>query len=172
MMKRVLYVMFFALMGTAFGCAHSGARDSEPALAGSEPSVEALAERFLEAVGTSDAAQLEDLAISYEEFDAIVWPELDANRPGTNLDSRFVWSQYQMRSDVHLRRLLEGFGGRTFRLESINFKGEPREYGGFIIHDDPVLSLIAEDGSRQERQLFGAVIEHDGLYKIYGYSTD
>lgn len=172
MVKPVICLMFFALMGTASGCAHSGAPGSEPALRGSESSVEALVERFLDAVGTSDAGQLRDLAISYEEFDAVVWPELDANRPGTNLDSKFVWSQYEMRSRVYLRRLLEGFGGRSFRLESITFKGQPRDYGSFIIHDDPVLSLIAEDGSREERHLFGAVIEHDGLYKIYGYSTD
>ncbi len=170
MRRNVVNLLLMILMSSAFGCAHATAPAVTPSGTG-EASVEALVDEFLLALGSHDEARLRDLALTYEEFETIVWPELPASHPGTNMTPEFVWNNYDMRSRVHFDRLLDRFGGRELQLESIRF-GEPRPYKNFLIHDDPVLVLTAEDGSTEEHLLFGAIIEHDNRFKIYGYSTD
>lgn len=134
-------------------------------------SVDELLRIFLKALEERDHVKLRDLALSGREFEAIVWPQIDSSRPERNLTADFVWQQYEMRSLVGLRRALESFGSRSWTLEEVTFTAPVRVYPTFVLHDDPVLALIS-DGERRRVMLFGAVIEHEGTFKIYGYSTD
>ena len=173
-MMRPIVILAGLLLAVSCSTAAPPAPEVEHAdfLDAAAPSVEELVGSFLEALEARDAERLSRLSLDRDEFEAVVWPELPANRPETNLSPDFVWEQYDMRSRAYRARLLDALGGQSFQLEKIEFKGKPRRYERFVIHDDPVLTLVAEDESREERLLFGAIIEHEGHYKIYGYSTD
>lgn len=138
---------------------------------GLQPSLDALGRRFLDALATSDRGELRSIAITKEEFERNVWPKLPASEPGSNLTPDWVWNQYAAKNEASFKILLSRYGGRKLDYAGLEFRGETRDYGDFLLHMESVLRIV-DHGEEKKVRLFGSVIEEAGQYKIYGFVVD
>jgi len=138
---------------------------------GMQPSLDALGKRFLEALAHSDRDELREIAITKDEFERNVWPKLPASEPGSNLTADWVWNQYAMKNKASFDILMSRYGGRELEYAGIEFRGETRDYGDFLLHMESVLHVL-DGGQEKQVRLFGSVIEEAGQYKIYGFVVD
>ncbi len=129
-----------------------------------------LAERVLQAIAAEDLQALKDLALSGEEFERFVWPELPASRPGTNLTVQSVWGPLYFRSMNQLNETFERFKGKKLRLVSITPRREVSEYAGHRAYSDMRTMLRDEEGKEFDYPLIGTLIEMDGVWKVYSYA--
>ena len=132
-----------------------------------------LAEDFLVALRDRDDDALIALALSEEEFRAVVWPELPSSRPERNVPFEYAWGDLNQKSRNELRRTLARYGGEEMEFVRIEFDDETTDYAGvFKVHRDARLVLVDEHGHMSRLDLFGSVIEKGGRYKIFSFVTD
>ena len=157
------------IAGLASGC---GAAATESPLAHAADSPEALAREVLQAVERQDRTRLADLAVSEDEFRALVWPKLPTSRPEVGLPFTYAWTDLQAKSQGYLHNTLATFGGQRMRLVTIGFAGESTDYETFRVHRKSVLDVQAGSGESQRVRLFGSMIEHGGRVKVFSYVVD
>jgi hypothetical protein len=166
----ILALIFLAVgLFAVFTVNDSLLTDDSERLSNSAASIEELAGEFLEAMRNEDGQKVIDLALSREEFDRFVWPELPASRPGTNLTSEFVWGQLNMRSQADMKGTFNRNKGKYFELVEVQFKDGVDEYPSFRVHKDTRLVVKDEAGKKRILNLFGSVMELDGEYKIFSF---
>jgi hypothetical protein len=165
MKKRISILLGFLAVTAFIGC-------GRPArLANGQASFEALAQVALDALARKDQATLERLALSREEFERHVWPELPAARPKTNLTVNFVWSDVALRSRAQLARLLQEFGGQRFSLVKVSHRGKVVRYPSHTAYSDMQILVQDDEGQQRKLPLFGTIIEMDGRFKIYSFAA-
>jgi hypothetical protein len=145
---------------------------SSPLLSNTHPSPEALATAVIDAVERRDAATLQGLALSEDEFREHVWPELPAARPERNLPFSYVWGDLHQKSDLSLTRTLARHGGRRYSLMSVRTEGETTRYPSYTVFRETVLRARDETGTEVDLRLFGSTIEKDGGWKVFSYVVD
>jgi hypothetical protein len=152
----------------AAGCGTSAS--TARTLASASPSPEALAARYLDALGRDDLEAMKALRLTEQEFCAYVFPELPSSRlPNVTCD--FVWSQATLNSMAGMQRLLESHRGKRYTLVSVRFAGVD-EYGTYRVHKEPVATFRDAAGATREARLFGSMLELDGQYKLFGFVVD
>jgi hypothetical protein len=135
-------------------------------------SPEATAEAFLEALAVEDRLRIETLALDEDEFRDVVWPELPSSRPERNVPFEYGWGDLHKKSRNALSFTLARYGGQSFDLEEVLFKGETTDYETFRVHREAWLVVRNVEGRRGRVQLFGSMIERDGRYKLFSFVTD
>lgn len=158
-------------MGLA-GCGERAPRPAGVVLSETKASPEEVAQAVLEALALSDRAALERLALTEAEFSRAVWPELPSSRPERNLTVDYVWGDLHQKSRGYMQMLLNEYGGRRYRLISVEFDGGVTDYETFRVHRDSRLTVEDETGKRGDVRLFGSVLEADGRYKLLSYVID
>lgn len=144
-----------------------------PQLAGTQPSVEALATAVLDAVAGRDEAALGRLSLDEGEFRAVVWPELPASRPERNLPVEYVWGDLDQKSRAKLAEMLANHGGRRYTLVSVEFTGGDTRYESFVVHRNSRLRVRDAGGEELSLRLFGSVLQtSDGRFKVFSYNVD
>ncbi|MCG6920368.1 MAG: hypothetical protein LJF15_04675 [Acidobacteria bacterium] len=137
---------------------------------GALASPEALTEAFLQALEAGDRPRLEGLALSAQEFQLEVFPEMPAYG---NIPPDLAWSQLAARSLYGLSTVLHAQRGRSWELEEIVFRGGQTAYQTFVVHREPMLRLRdRRTGEEREMALFGSLLEHDGRYKLFSFNID
>ncbi len=137
---------------------------------GMRSSAEGLAEEFLRGLEAEDRPRLEDLALSEQEFQLEVFPEMPAYG---NVPPDFAWSQLEIRSLHGLSTVLTSQGGRRWDLEEMVFRGGQTAYQTFTVHREPMLRLRdRRTGERREMALFGSLLECGGRYKLVSFNID
>lgn len=150
----------------------AGACSRRPALSHAETSIEGLALAVLDAVAARDEERLHALALSEQEFRAIVWPELPAARPERNLTADFVWDDLRVKSLASLGATLTRFGGTRLSLVSVQFADETTPYESYLVHRKATLVVKGADGTDETVRLFGSVFEQGGRFKVFSYNID
>lgn len=171
----LMMLLAVTFCGTAVGADVPEKRTEEAyptALQGSFATVEELTEAVLDALAGKDRATLRRLAVTRGEFIGIVWPRLDAARPERNLTPEFVWRQHLLRHQRDLNRLVLDEGGAAYSLVRVELDGGVRDFGTFVLHEDPVVIVRTADGGERELVPFSSVIEQDGRYKAYSFIVD
>ena len=135
-------------------------------------SAEALASAVLDGLARRDRTALERLALSEDEFRALVWPELPAARPERNLPWDYVWQDLQQKSRASLRRTLAVHGGRQYELVSVRHLGETSAYGAYQIRRDAEVTVRDAEGRTQQLRLFGSTLHQGGRVKLFSYVVD
>jgi hypothetical protein len=147
-------------------------RPAPPPLVATFDSPEALARAVIDRVAERDAAGLQALALTRDEFAAYVWPHLPASRPETNMPVEFVWDRLKRSSDLHLARTLARRGGARYQLVSVSFRGEQSRYGAFTVMRDSELTVRTAAGEIDTVRLFGAVVSDGYRYKLFSFVVD
>lgn len=130
-------------------------------------SIDALAEKVLEAVAAEDAQVLDGLRINQDEFKQYLWPEFPASK--NNVPYDFAWDNLNGKTVKGLRRALSDYGKQKFELESVSFKEGIEEYPTFKIHTKAVLHVKDRVGNEKELEFCGSIIERNGEFKLLSY---
>ena len=149
----------------AAGCA------STPPLANTFSTPEELARAVLEAIGTGDRARLDALALSEDEFENHVWPDLPAARPERNLPMAYVWGDLRQKSGQSLTRTLRAHAGTRYELRAVTF-GDVTPYAHFRVHREATFRVRDAAGSETDIRVCGSMIEQDGGWKVFSYVVD
>jgi hypothetical protein len=67
---------------------------------------------------------------------------------------------------------LQRYRGPHYELAGVDFAGQTRSYGSFLVHSDARLRVVAAGGTPETFDLFGSIIERDGRFKIFSWVTD
>jgi hypothetical protein len=157
--------MFVAAAALAGGCRGRSIEHSER-------SPEELARAVLRAVEQRDVSRLRELMLNETEFRDIVWPELPAARPERNLSAGFLWTDLRQKSEGNLDRLLNEYGGQSYRLVSVRFTGGTSQYRTYLVHRSAAVETRDADGHAQTLRLFGSVIQRGRGFKVFSYVVD
>jgi hypothetical protein len=163
--RRVRLALVILLLVVVWSCGHPRER-----FRGTLTSPKALAEEFLRGLEAEDRPRLEELALSRQEFELEVFPEMPAYG---NVPPDFAWSQLELRNFDGLSTVLARQGGRRWDLEEMVFRGGATVYQTFTVHRRPMLRLRnRRTGERREMALFGSLLECDGRYKLFSFNID
>ena len=143
------------------------------ALTGGERSPEALAQTFLTAVSAHDSAALRRLLVDRAEFAWLVFPDHLYRRPPYELDPAIFWMQLRQESAKGLTRVLERHGGKAMRFRDLRCERDTLQLvdSRMMMWGACQLEYQAGD-SLLTRQLFGSIIERDGIFKLLSYAND
>ena len=150
----------------------TGACSSQPLLADTRPSDEAVARAVLDALERRDHQALLRLALTRREFEEVVWPALPASRPDVGMPVAYVWQDTAPKSRGHLQRTLEQWGGQRLRLVRLEFGGPTTDYGRYSVSRKARLVVRDEAGRERHVRLFGSIVRTSAGSKVYSYIVD
>ena len=162
-----LMVSWVAVTLAAAGC-----RPAAPPLSRLAASPDVLGRQVLAARAARDETRLVALALTREEFEARVWPELPASRPERNLTAEYVWTSLKAKSDGGLRQVVATLGGERLDLVRIEFDGPSTDYTTYSVSREAVLVVADAEGGERRVRAFGSVIHADGGVKVFSYVVD
>jgi hypothetical protein len=165
-MRHLLVLLCITVVVAGCGTAASSART----LSNADPTPEALATRFLDALSRDDLEAIKAMRLTEQEFCAYVFPELPSSKL-PNVECDFVWSQATLNSMAGMTRMQKAHGGRRYQLVSVRFAAVEK-YGSYRVHKEPVVTVRDEFGATIEARLFGSILELDGQYKLFSFVVD
>lgn len=141
-------------------------------LADAHSSDEALAAAVLDALARRDADALVRLALTQEEFEAIVWPRQPASKAEVGMPASYVWRDTTIKSRAHLARTLETWGGRRLQLIRVEFGGATTDHVDYVVSRATRLVVRDEAGAERTVRIFGSLIRQGSSSKVYSYIID
>lgn len=152
---------------TAAGCGQG--TGEAPALPGSAPSLEALAEEVLSALAAGDTGRLEALRLTEREHNELVWPELPAADPAANFPVDVAWRNIESRNVRARSRLLARRAGRDLELVGVECLGPTREFRSFAVRTGCRTTYRVDGGGPVREVLFEHVLVWSGRHKVFRY---
>ena len=139
------------------------------------PSREALIERFLESLRTKDGAALHALRVTKEEYLGLIlagsvepgqplrhWPD-DANR--------YFWEGFDLKSRYYELYLIGEFGGRTYRVQSLDFDKGTKTYATYQAYRQLRL-VLADEAGKDVSLATGSIADVGGQWKFISFIRD
>ncbi|MFN0151889.1 MAG: hypothetical protein ACKVU1_14410 [bacterium] len=154
-------------LSVARGRREVGPIDEELLFAKASP--EELGREILAAINAEDERVLKRLRLSKEEYARIVWPELPASRPITNISVDEAWSNYLFESDEGMYRAVTDNAGKSLALERISFSVGVRPYTNFKVYAGANLHARTGAGTDTVLDFAAAFIERNGRWKVFSY---
>jgi hypothetical protein len=159
-----------AVAGAVIALAAAGCT-SQPPLADTFSTPEAVASAVLDAVAAGDRARLDALALSEDEFKNHVWPDLPAARPERNLPMSYVWGDLHQKSRQMQTSALRRHAGKRYELRGVSFS-EVTPYAGFRVHRAATFRVRDAAGQETDLRVCGSMIEQNGAWKVFSYVVD
>jgi len=147
-----------------------GAGDNPDTLRNASASVDALVQRWVTAITSSDTAQLNKLIISRAEFAWLYYPESKMSQPPYEAPPELLWGQLLASSDEGARAVLKAFGGQAIKLKTVRCPTVVTE-GPNRLHEGCVLTLDLKGATQPEGAYFGTILERNGRFKFVGYTN-
>jgi hypothetical protein len=136
------------------------------------PSIDALAERFVDAIARNDTAALRRMVLDRAEFAWLYYPSSHVSRPPYEAPPHLLWGQILAASNEGVSRALVRYGGRPLRFVAATCAQAPRVEDANRLHERCVLTLRDGDAPSFNARLFGSVIERDGRFKLISFAND
>ncbi len=147
----------------------AGLTDTLHGLTGGANSPDELVRSFVRKLEMADTAGLARLSVSRAEFAWLVYPESPNVAPPYQLAPDIVWMRTAAASSTGLSRLLARHGGSPLGFRSWSCASQPFVNGHNRIWRD---CAVRFDGAPSGGlQLFSAIIERAGRYKILSYAN-
>jgi len=140
------------------------------ALETSYPSAVDLAKAVIERVNAGDVEGLRKLAITFDEFRTILWPEFPESRPSTNIAPEDAWG-FLFRSNLSgSQRAADDWVERTLTFERVAYEVGLTRYTNFNLYRGLIIHAKAEDGREVKLDFTRTLVERDGRWKVYCFS--
>jgi hypothetical protein len=149
----------------------SGTLEAPTRFLGSAQGRDALVRRFMQSLEATDTAALARLTISRAEFAYLVYPESPYAARPYQQSPDLVWLRHSAASATGLSRLLQRVGGRRLVLLGMTCRPEPVHEGSNQIWRDCVVRFTSGSGDTTSLQLFSAIVEREGQFKILSYAN-
>jgi hypothetical protein len=135
-------------------------------------SPKAVAEAVVAGLDRRDAAALERLAVSEQEFQRLVWPRQPASRPERNIPWEYAWRDLAGKSRLQLRGRVSEWRPAAVTVVDVRFDGEATDYGSYRVLRKSRVTLRDAEGRLTTARLFGSIIEQRGRFKVFSYVAD
>lgn len=140
-------------------------------LSGGAASREELASRFLEALTARDTTTLRRLVLTKAEFAWLYYPTAREALPPYDLDPELMWFAHEGRSESGIRAALEVLAGRGDTYLGLDCPVPARQEGRNSLWGFCRIRHRVPAGAESADQLFGLIIERDGIYKVVSYAN-
>jgi hypothetical protein len=177
-----IVVCFIAVVVCLFAHVGSGRAGTAPtdrapiALTDGAPSVDALMDRFLDALARQDERALTNLRVNKAEYTRIIMPgQIQKGQSPPPADEKvcdFAWSLLDTKSRYFSQSLMKEFGGRTSVRKAVRFTQPSREYAWYRALGEVRMTIEDPEDKRQYQLASGWVAEVDGSYKFIGFNHD
>jgi hypothetical protein len=161
--------------GTQLHAAQAAAAATKPALENASPSVEALIDRFLDALARKDRAALRGLRVTESEYRTLIMP--GAVPPGSPLRhypdevSEYFWSVMNTKSAHYESYLINTVGGRHLTAKGFTWAKGTEDYATHSAFKQ--LRLTVEDGDGKEEEVkTGSIVRVGDQYKFMSFIRD
>ena len=135
-----------------------------------EPSVEALVERWVDAVESHDTATVRRLVLDRSEFAYLYYPTSPFSREPYYQPPELVWFQFQANSEKGIVRVLRRLGGSELRYVGVECPEPPKSQGGNRVRERCVV-LRAAGADTVSQVLFGGILERGARFKFISYAN-
>ena len=146
--------------------------DTARALRGGASTRDALVQRFVAAVETSDTLAIRDMLLTASEFAWLYYPTSINVQPRYELGPGISWFQLQNGSSKGISRLWRRFSGGRLGVTGHACPSAPLAQGDNRLWTDCTVSRVDHSGDTTSVRMFGAIIERDGRYKFLSYAND
>jgi hypothetical protein len=161
-------ILAVAVLGLLVGLA--GCERADSPLAHAKRSPEALARAALEALEAGDEEGLEDLMITREEYETLLWPVLP-DREQMPFD--FAWSVTGPRSRKARRAALSEYQGVPLALDRVELGDDVERYEAFTLYRRSRMWVRRTDtGDVGMIPLMDTLVEMGGGWKFMNFVDD
>lgn len=137
--------------------------------------MDALLDRFIEAVQRSDKEALNSLRLTREEYEEIIVPGRvppgSPPRQVTRMVTRHFWEMLDYKTSLFVDVLLERFGGKTLERGEVRFTKKPESYDWYRTWGQVRQTATEPDGTVHVVKT-GSIAEVGGRYKFVSFQWD
>lgn len=141
-------------------------------LSGGAQSRDALIERFVRSIETSDTLAFQDMLITPAEFGHLYYPHTMYTEAPYYLPPSLLWFQMENATSRGSGRIMSRLFGRPLHVTGYRCSEEPEAQGLNRIWSRCVLRIDPPDAEPYDFRLFGSILERDGIFKFLSYSND
>ncbi len=142
------------------------------ALGGGAASRDALVRGAFAALLRGDTAALSAMTLSAREFADLVYPESRYARVPYRQAPALMWMMMQGPSGTGRTRAVARIAGLDLRLIGHSCTRPPEREGGSIVWNGCTVQIADRTGRVESHQLFGAVIERAGRFKVVSWAGE
>jgi hypothetical protein len=146
-----------------------------PRLVDAWPSIDALVEDFVRALGKDDRLMLSRLRVSENEYRDLIIPGTvepgEPPRQNSEKVKEFFWQMLDGKSRYYGDELRERFRGRELKVKKLSFSGPTRHYAWYDAHGETRAVLEDENGKSWDLEA-GYIVEVAGAFKFMSYEHD
>jgi hypothetical protein len=144
--------------------------DKPDTLRHASPTVKHLVMRWTIAVASNDTVALNQMVLDRAEFAYLFYPTSRMSKPPYEAPPQLLWGQIFESSENGVRKLLNAFGGLSFKIGATrcpdpSIEGRNKLYEGCVVQVETLNSRAAEGN------FFGTIIERDGRFKFISYAN-
>jgi hypothetical protein len=144
-------------------------------LANGAPSVDALLERFREALVARDKQALRALRVTQDEYLGIIMPgSVEPGQPRAQYSAQaqqYFWGILNGKSMYVEANLLYEYGGHPFRITEVAYRHGIKDYADYRAYRQLTLTL-QDDAGKVDHLKIGSIAEVDGQFKFISYVRD
>jgi hypothetical protein len=145
--------------------------DSALVFNGGSPSREALVQRFIRAVASSDTNEFRAMVVHGREFADLYYPVSPYSRAPYHQPPQLAWSLIQNPSTDGITKLLHTMGGKP--ITYIDHRCDPKilHEGRITRYAGCIVTITDAKGDTTTRLMFGSIVELGGVYKFLSYTN-
>jgi hypothetical protein len=134
--------------------------------AGGAASLDELVAAVLSGVDRADGEALDRTAVTFHDFNSILWPEMPQSRPAANVPAGEAWDFLRRRHLSAFNRVSGELSGQGLVPHEIRI-GKVVEYTNFRLHDDIRVIAVDAAGNAYDFPMIRTVAECRGRFKLY-----
>jgi hypothetical protein len=134
---------------------------------GGAAEIRELVENVVIALDAADGRALDRNAVTYHEFETILWPEFPQSRPAVNVPVGEAWDFLHHRNIASFNRTTGDVKGKGFRVARVAVAGPVREFTNFRLHEGISVTVANDAGEAREFTMIRSVVECQGRFKVY-----
>lgn len=139
-----------------------------------EPTIDALVDKFCEALAQKDKTGLRALRLTQDEYLGIVLPgSVEPGQPWATYSDQaqqYFWGLLNGKSSYSEANLLQEFGGHQLRVKNVQYRKGTQVYAGYRAYKQ--LTVTVDDAGSETELRIGSIAEIDGQYKFISFVRD
>ncbi|MGV3707673.1 MAG: hypothetical protein ACO1Q7_02450 [Gemmatimonas sp.] len=144
--------------------------DKPDTLRHASPTIKHLVMRWTIAIASNDTAALNSMLIDRAEFAYLFYPTSRMSKPPYEAPPQLLWGQILQTSEDGARKLLNAFGGASFKVGATRCQ-PPTPEGRNMLHEGCLLQVETLNTRAAEGIFFGTIVERDGRFKFLSYAN-
>lgn len=146
--------------------------DTPRTLVGGAGSPEQLTRALLSALEQQDSSSIRQLVLSRGEFAWLYYPHTPFTAPPYELGPELLWLQMAAASEKGIVRLIRRYGGSALHFEALACPDSARREGPNRLLVGCRVRFAPADSAARTLQVFGSLLERDGIYKFVSYANE